>query len=71
MENPINPYSRGTILRRRYEITIEFFCEGPRSDEFNFQILTGLTWSDLEMLEIEGKTIRREMGIKLLRRISD
>lgn len=46
-------------------MTIEFFCEGPRSDEFSFQILTGLSWGDLEtygLLEEEGETYRKEMG---------
>ena len=50
------------------EIKIGFFCEGAGDDEFSFQILTGLTDEDLEGLEEIGKTIRKEMVIKLLQR---
>ena len=52
------------------EIAIDFFCEGPRNDQFRFQILTGLMWGDLEELEAVGKTMRRQMEIKLLRRVA-
>jgi hypothetical protein len=50
------------------EIAIEFFCDGPGDDKFRFQILTGLTDEDIAELKVVGKTIPKEMGIKLLER---
>lgn len=53
------------------EITIEFFCDEAGDDVFRFQILTGLTDEDIENLWEKGKTIRKEMGIKLIERKSE
>jgi hypothetical protein len=50
------------------EITIEFWCEGPGSDEFDFIISTGLQDRDLKKLKQIGKIIKKEMQIKLLAR---
>jgi len=50
------------------EITIEFWCDGPGSDEFDFIISAGLWDKDLENLKEIGKTIKKEMRIKLLTR---
>jgi hypothetical protein len=53
------------------EIQIEFFCEGPGDDEFDFEILTGLTDNDLKKLKQKGKIIRKEMKIRLFSRKPD
>ena len=52
-------------------ITIEFFCDGTGDDIFCFQILTGLTDKNIAELTETGKTIRKEMGIKLMARKSE
>ena len=53
------------------EITIEFFCDQAGEDIFRFQILTGLTDDDIAKLTKIGKTIRREMAVKLVERKSE
>lgn len=53
------------------KITIEFFCDEAGDDIFRFQILTGLTDEDIEELTEIGKTIPKEMGIKLVERKSE
>lgn len=49
-------------------ITIEFFCEGDRSDTFRFHIITGMSNKDIANLKEKGKTFKKEMGIKLVER---
>ena len=53
------------------EITIEFFCDQTGEDLFRFQILTGLTDDDIAKLTKIGKTIRKEMALKLVERKSE
>ena len=50
------------------EITIEFYCDGASEDIFSFQILTGLTDDDIAKLTKIGKTMRKEMALKLVER---
>ena len=53
------------------EIYIEFFCDQAGDDLFRFQILTGLTDDDIAELSKNGKTMRREMALKLVERKSE
>jgi hypothetical protein len=53
------------------EITIEFFCDEAGDDIFRFQIITGLTDEDIGKLTEIGKTIQKEMRIKLIERKSE
>ncbi len=53
------------------KIIIEFWCEGDGDDEFQFQILTGMDDDDIEELFEVGKIIRKEMRIKLVKRVSE
>jgi len=57
--------------RKTGKITIEFFCEGDGDDKFTFHIITGITNGDIAKLKEEGKTIKKEMGIKLVERRSE
>ena len=52
------------------EIRILFWCEGAGDDHFSFEISTGLTNEDVANLE-EGKPMRKEVSIELLKRIPD
>ena len=76
-ENPLCPEC-GYELTKKFlkddttaEITIEFFCDQAGEDIFCFQILTGLTDDDIAKLTKIGKTIQREMAIKLVERKSE
>lgn len=55
---------------RKGKFAIEFFCEGPGEDEFSFQIATSLADEDIAGLK-KGKTITKEMAIKVLVRKSE
>lgn len=58
-------------IKNTGKLKIVFFCEGDWDDKFSFEILTGLTNADLGNLEVKGKVIKKEMGIKLIERESD
>ena len=53
------------------EIAIDFYCDGVGEDIFSFKILTGLTDADIAKLTKIGKTIRKEIALKLVERKSE
>jgi hypothetical protein len=53
------------------EIFIEFYCEGAGDDRFSLIISTGLNDLALGSFKQVGKTIKKEMQIKLLERRKD
>ena len=53
------------------EIAIEFFCDQAGEDVFHFQLLTGLTDDDIAEFTKIGKTVRKEMTLRLVQRKSE
>jgi hypothetical protein len=56
---------------KSHKITIEFYCDMAGEDRFRFKILTGLTDKDIGSLTQTGRTIKKEMAVKLLERMSE
>lgn len=64
------PLSRFISKDKEDQFVIKFYCEGPKNDNFSFQIETGLVDEELEYLR-KTKPIKKEMTVRLLMRKSE
>ena len=64
-------YSKLSIDDKTGELIIDIYCDGDSDDEYQLQIFTGLTFEDIEDLEIKEKIFSKKMQIVLKERIPE
>jgi len=64
-------YSKLLIDDKTGELVIDIYCEGDSDDEFELQILTGLTENDVDFFDKIGEIITKQMKVILNKRIAE
>lgn len=64
-------YSKLLIDDKTGELIIDIYCEGDLDDEFELQIMTGLTEVDIDFFDKIGEITTKPMKVILNKRVAE